>query len=460
MRRKPKSRGPSLAHQRRWFGGALLLSIWVAILWFVSPGLPVLFGPWASAATREAGRELFEHEWQPNDPLAHGDGLGPVFNAKSCVACHFQGGVGGAGDSAHNIRNFEVLPTRRDPQLRNGTAHHFAVDGSLRESIDQVRRRFPIVKGRTVTPRPGDGHCGGSVTIPDFDPVRSEILQTSALFGAGWIDRISGKAITNSLMAQMVVNTAKEIQLDFGPVPPGRVRYLPDGRVGKFGWRAQFATLEEFVAAACANELGLGTPHSEQARPFNRPDYPATPPDLDKSQFKALVAFVDTLPRPVEVAPDDPRQRDQAVRGKEVFTSVGCAACHIPDMGGVAGVYSDFLLHRIDNAMPPPGGSGGGSYGNPDPPPDVPIPEDHPRPDEWRTPPLWGVADSAPYMHDGAARTLRDAILRHGGDARAVTEAYKKLQQPDQEALVAFLRTLKAPPDALPVGGKTAVVKK
>ena len=75
-------------------------------------------------------------------------------------------------------------------------------------------------------------------------------------------------------------------------------------------------------------------------------------------------------------------------------------------------------------------------------------PARHPRPEEWKTPPLWGVADSAPYFHDGNSPTLRDAIVRHGGDAASVTKAYQGLPRVDQEAVVAFLRTLKAPPDA------------
>src|SRR5207248_2923948 len=142
-----------------------------------------LWGPWASAATREAGRELFEHEWTANDPLAHGDGLGPVYNAKSCAACHFQGGVGGAGDSAHNIHNFAVHPTARDPQLHTGTVHAAATDASCRESFDLVRRRHPVLKGFTQT-RNGGG-CTYTVTIPDFDPVRGDTVQATALFGAG-----------------------------------------------------------------------------------------------------------------------------------------------------------------------------------------------------------------------------------------------------------------------------------
>ncbi|HEY1375151.1 MAG TPA: di-heme oxidoredictase family protein [Gemmataceae bacterium] len=447
MRGTFTNRNNALHRQRRIAGWVMLLTAWLAILWFLSPGIPVLWGPWASAATKEAGRGLFEHEWTANDPLAHGDGLGPVYNAKACVACHFQGGVGGAGDSAHNVHNYEALPTARDAQLHSGTVHAAATDPALKESFDLVRRRFPVVKGGI---RVQDG-C--SYKVSDFDPVRAATVQPTALFGAGWIDRISPKAITSSHMTQMVKNTVKELDLDFSAIPPGKVRHLPDGRVGKFGWKAQFATLEEFVAAACANELGLGTPVAEQVKPFARPDAAAVPADLDKTQFKQLVAFVDTLPKPVEAVPDDPAGRTAAARGKEVFGAVGCALCHVPDMGGVKGVYSDFLLHAIDDPR------SGGGYG-PEAQPDVPVPDDVPKANEWRTPPLWGVADSAPYLHDGSARTLRDAITRHGGDAKAVTQAFEKLPKADQDAVLAFLRTLKAPPDAMPVGKAVAMTGK
>jgi mono/diheme cytochrome c family protein len=373
-----------------------------------------------------------------------------VFNAKSCVACHSQGGVGGGGPQTHNIRNYAVLPNRRDAEFREGTVHHFATEPRFRESVELVRRRYPVIKGGRQTVN-SDG-CSYTVVVADLDPVRVQALQPTALFGAGWIDRISPKAITASLMGQAVVNVAKEFKLDFSAVPPGRVRVLPDGRVGKFGWKAQFATLEEFVAAACANELGLGTPLREQVAPLNDGGYAAPASDLDRKQFKALVAFVDTLPCPAEATSDDPRLADQAARGKELFTAVGCAVCHVPDLGGVSGVYSDLLLHTIED----PTLLGGPGYGQ-QAPPEVPLPEELPKESEWRTPPLWGVADSAPYLHDGRAPTLRDAILRHGGDANVVTSAFKKLSREDQEAVIAFLKTLKAPPDALQPSNVAAV---
>ncbi len=70
------------------------------VLWMLTPGLPVLRAPRASAEARAAGLELFAHEWLPHDPLARGDGLGPVFNARSCVECHFQGVPAGAATTS------------------------------------------------------------------------------------------------------------------------------------------------------------------------------------------------------------------------------------------------------------------------------------------------------------------------------------------------------------------------
>ena len=252
---------------------------------------------------------------------------------------------------------------------------------------------YPVIRGRVVQ----QPHCPPA-TVPDFDPVRTQTVQATALFGAGWIDLISDKAIRHNQRSRQMDAITREFRLDFGSVPTGRVPAPDDGRVGKFGWKGQTADLKEFVATACANELGLGTPTVPQATPLVASPG-ETVPDLDKKQVRALVAFVKTLPKPVETPPADAAGRETAAHGKELFRSVGCAACHVPDLGGVKGVYSDFLLHRLDDGIPDPGAPG---YGVPVP--EVPFPDDLPKLDEWKTPALWGVADSAPYFHDGARR--------------------------------------------------------
>jgi len=425
--------------QRRVVWLSALAVAAVAAYWqFFSDGLPIVWGPSASAAEIAEGRTLFEREWEPDDPFAHGDGLGPVFNARSCAACHFQGGLGGGGGREHNALSFEVFARPNDPQFVAGTIHNFSTDPLYKESEQKLRGLYPIIKGRTVPAL--DVHCAGSTQVPDFDPVSTQSVQPTALFGAGWIDLVSDRAILRNARNRGIRIAARELRLEFDNVPVGRVRQVKGG-VGKFGWKGQFATLQEFVAAACANELGLGTPTVEQARPLGA-TYQSVPPDLDKKQFRALVSFVKTLPRPVEPATPS--------RGKELFTSVGCAICHVPDIGGVKGVYSDFLLYTLDDP-PPPGGGGG--YGS-DPPPQLQLPtrrDDEPRPNEWKTPALWGVADSAPYMHDGSAPTLAAAIQKHRGDAKPVTEKYNALSPADQTEILTFLGTLKAPPGAAPL---------
>src|SRR5262249_26209602 len=134
-------------------------------------------------------------------------------------------------------------------------------------------------------------------------------------------------------------------------------------------------------------------------------------------------------------------EREQALVGKHLFNTVGCAECHTPNLGGVEGLYSDLLLHRMGEEL-----VGGGSYNEPPAPP----PSEEPlspgaHPSEWRTPPLWGVADSAPYLHDGRAATLEEAIRLHGGQGARSAQRFAQLRPEVQTQLIAFLKTLRAP---------------
>jgi CxxC motif-containing protein (DUF1111 family) len=434
-----------LTQTRRRVGMGLAVLSVVSVGWLLTPGLPVFWAPYARADVRKAGQDLFQHEWIPFDRAAKGDGLGPVFNAKSCVACHFQGGVGGGGGNDHNVLAFEALPTKDRPELDAGLVHKFAVLNNFHEDENALHKLFPIIPGGVRL----EGGC--QIITRDFDPVHTQSVNSTALFGAGWIDRISSKTIQHEYQKRSLVQVSRDIQLKTEGALPGRPRELADGRIGKFGWKAQFATLEEFVAAACANEIGLGNPRMEQAKPRTKARYPNMPPDLDNKQFSSLVAFVDTLPRPMQTLPSDRPARDRAERGKVVFSSVGCALCHVPAMGGVEGVYSDFLLHRLDDRE-----RRGAEYRTTETP-QVPLPFELPLPEEWKTPPLWGVADSAPYFHDGGSGTLEDAILRHHGDAEEITKAYRAATMVDRQALIEFLKTLRAPADAVPVEGKVVV---
>ena len=102
------------------------------------------------------------------------------------------------------------------------------------------------------------------------------------------------------------------------------------------------------------------------------------------------------------------------------------------------GLYSDLLLHRMGLDLQ----GGGFYYGSPVP---TSVAASMPMADEWRTPPLWGVADSGPYLHDGRAGTLDEAIQLHGGQGSRAALAFGRLTPPQREQVVAFLKTLRAP---------------
>jgi len=134
--------------------------------------------------------------------------------------------------------------------------------------------------------------------------------------------------------------------------------------------------------------------------------------------------------------------RNNTIEGKMLFSKIGCADCHQPKVGDVDGLYSDLLLHDMGQPL-----EGGGSYNEPlpsRPDPNKP-PSDGPNPGEWRTPPLWGVADSAPYLHDGRAPTLEKAIEMHGGQGTRAARNFASLNKVQQDQVIAFLWTLRAP---------------
>jgi len=153
--------------------------------------------------------------------------------------------------------------------------------------------------------------------------------------------------------------------------------------------------------------------------------------------------YIASLPAPRQIIA--PARRAQVAAGARHFESIGCAQCHTPSLGAVTGLYSDLLLHRVEAKVP--GATGGNFYGSPSSAPRTHgAPSDFAQADEFRTPPLWGVADSGPYMHDGGSPTLEAAILRHTAQARVASTKFQlQLSSPERGALIAFLESLRAP---------------
>lgn len=386
-----------------------------------------------------AGGELFNHQWTTGDPLASGDGLGPVFNARSCVECHFQGGIGGGGPIENNVTIYGASPglLPKDKSIPSvGVVHSHAIKPEFQEKLSHVLPGLPdtpsVALERLIDP---NFRC----TIPSGVLITHR--NTPALFGDGLLDAIPEDALyaqqrRNSSVARLAgLSRAKDLKVR------GRVTRMADGRVGRFGWKAEFASLDDFVRAACANELGLSNPKRTQAISLARPDYKSKGTDLSDAQCSLMADFLRDLPAPVRTASTDPKARARVANGEKAFEAIGCADCHTRDLGTIQGFYSNLLIHDMGTDLASSNGYNG------DPPVSPSFDEEGipPGDTEWRTPPLWGVADSAPYLHDGRAKTLDQAITLHGGEASNVVARYNQLSSEDRVDLIAFLQTLRAP---------------
>jgi CxxC motif-containing protein (DUF1111 family) len=320
--------------------------------------------------------------------------------------------------------------------------------------------------------------------VGQFTLVQSQRNPTS-LYGAGLIDAIPASAIESAAQAK---------HPEF-PEVAGRLSRLKDKRVGRFGWKAQTASLQDFVLTACAVELGLEVPGHHQGGSPQKPQERAQGLDLTADECSALVSYVRDLPRPSDRKPATENESVEVAAGRAIFSRVGCASCHTPKLGDVDGLYSDLLLHDmgeplgdigqygvfdpsssdeevIDDAGPiaDAGATPVPDQGGPEPelapPPPAPrfrramlgmalpggVMGRGKRPTagpasrlEWRTPPLWGFRDSGPYLHDGRAETLDQAVALHGGESAQIAVNYFSLKGNERRRVETFLKSLTAP---------------
>jgi len=435
----------------------------------------------------ELGKELFKRDWSKHKS-ARGDGLGPMFNAVSCVECHEMGGVGGAGKVKHNVDLLSLVSPRPKgsvaspgvvkrlrkihPDLNATTLSVTLHKAGYRRLRDEPLRDTSYDHFRKKFRNDEQGPSQATHTlVQKFNRGRMifELSQrsTPALFGAGVIDQIPDQAM---------IQLAKHQKENVTGIS-GRVPQTPTGAVGRFGWRGQIGSLHEFVLGACVNELGLQVSkhRPEPENPVETLAWLSTPEgkskdldgnkppslngvDLTIHECESMTAFISKLPAPVQLNGTSLTQSEAALEGQRLFEKVGCSDCHVKDVGPANGIYSDLLLHDMgsaladtvsavpeldDSSIPFSGGYSGGFV------PDQLVKITTKINQEWRTPPLWGVRDSAPYLHDGRAVNLDDAIRMHGGEAAASARRYRGLGTLDRDRVIAFLSTL-APKGATP----------
>ncbi len=357
----------------------------------IPPGDPVpAVGDWggpstalsdAEAARFEEARLLFDREF------SFGDGAGgPRLNGDSCRACHFEPVVGGAGPRGVNVSRHGILTEGGE----------FAPP-----AVGTILHRLTSLERTAVRAQP--------------EAAIFEHRQTPHLFGLGLLQGVP---------ESVILAAADPDDLD-GDGISGKPSWTDGGRLGRFGWKAQIPTLEEFVRDAVDAELGMTLPWVPGLTFGRVQDNDSVPdPEMSLDEADLLTFYLRRLAPPPRSPGPDPAAE---AAGEQLFAEVGCAGCHTPSLPGADGpvlAYTDLLLHEV---LPPDA---------------LGIEEASAEMREFRTAPLWGVARTAPYMHSGEADTVAEAIALHAGEALGAVAAFGALDPADQAALLAFVESL------------------
>lgn len=335
------------------------------------------------------------------------EGLGPAYNGTSCAVCHNVPVIGGGG---------LVLEVRAGYQDENGEFRTLYAGG------ETLMHLFS-------TPTHG---CQPALTNEATIIARRAPIP---LFGAGLVEAI---------LDETILALEDPLDRDRDGIS-GRAAVIRDvetgrARVGRFGWKAQHATLIAFGADAYRNEMGITNDlFPSESAPGVSPDrmglcdpFPDPEDVRDRrtgrrgiDNFASFMRFLAPLPR----GPVGPLEQI----GEQVFDTIGCGSCHTPSLptgpsarpffnNVMVPLFSDLLLHDI--------GTGDG------------IPQEAATDREIRTPALWGLRFRRPLLHDGSAATIEDAILRHGAEAEGARLSFERLYPSAANALLAFLRSL------------------
>lgn len=417
--------------------------------------------------TFHLGDALFGKLWVTPPSSTHAsDGLGPLYNARSCQSCHINDGRGRppedenralsmllrlARNPATEIEKRQLaslkIPKLSDPvygnQLQNQAVPGLQAEGRL--TITYEENQIKLSGGETVAlrqPRYEIANLG-------YGPMHQDTTISP---------RIAPQMIGMGLI-QAIHPT--DIQLNADPVDQdndgisGRMALVRDKEtdklvLGRFGWKAASQSIRSQTASAFANDIGISTPDipkhygdctNSQKPCLDQPngvqkkigDTEAPEPVMELTTF-----YSENLAVPARRNVGD----SDVLAGKKVFYNIGCTGCHIPKFVTRQNAkhkahqfqliwpYSDFLLHDMGNGLAD-GQQVGRASGR-----------------EWRTPPLWGigltkaVSGHTFFLHDGRARTLTEAILWHGGEATAARNKFAKLSKTQRYNLIKFLGSL------------------
>ena len=360
----------------------------------VKPGDPV---PGLTRDQRDRfarGKVVFDRTFTP------ATGLGPLFNSTGCGECHEDPAAGGRGDE------IEV----------HATAFHAPACDPL------VQEGGPVVQQHTT---PALKQALGIDSEPFPPSATARAHRTSpVVFGRGLLDLVPDSAI---------LSYADPDDRNHDGIRGRPARSL-DGRIGRFGRKALVPTLREFNAGAFPTETGVTDPEQPTEENIGgKPIPPGVDPLAEPEITQEALALADDFVRFLG-APTPAKLGKDGRRGRDLFSQIGCASCHIPTLRTGASpiaalayrefpAYTDLLLHDMGAELA-----------------DICLGSATPR--DFRTEPLLDLRDAKTFLHHGQAATLEQAVERHGGEAAGVRDRFKALPVADRNAIVAFLKSL------------------
>ncbi|MDZ7856959.1 MAG: di-heme oxidoredictase family protein [Sphaerotilus sp.] len=413
------------------------------------------------------GNSFFRRNWveAPASTKAR-DGLGPHFIARSCGGCHVQDGRGappelfkriGPAGQEQPVALLMRLSVPGTPEAHAGVVpeptygdqfNNSAIPGVKPEG--QVTIRQVPIRGRFAdgTPYVLRKPLYGFKDL-GYGPMRADVMASPRI-----APQLAGVGLLEAIAERDILANAAEQAAAQGPIKgqPNRVwdAFAGEARVGRFGWKANVASLAHQTAGAFLGDIGItSSKHPQQACTGAQADCrTAVPgghdgaPEIDDRTLGDVVFYQATLAPAARRRADDP----QVQRGQVLFQQAQCAACHRPSyttgeppfpalaspkvVGQRIWPYTDLLLHDLGEAL---------ADGRPD---------FAASGRQWKTPPLWGVGlirgvnGHQRLLHDGRADGVLEAILWHGGEAEASRQQVLKFSRRDRDALVKFVESL------------------
>jgi CxxC motif-containing protein (DUF1111 family) len=362
-----------------------------------------------------------QNVYEENETVAQG--LGPVYNATSCVNCHQNPNSGAAS---------QVTELRVGHNDANGNFVNPTI--VINDGQNTITGRS-IVNDRAIGPQAQE-------TIPATENIRTLRAALNTL-GDGFVEAIDDNTLIAIADKQPEISNGRV----HGEVVQAPIFEAPgQTRVGRFGWKDQHSSLLSFIADAYLNEMGITNRlrPNEVTQVLNTTTGINDQPDslglADIDHFALFIRGTMVPPRDTTLA-----ATPAAINGHQLFRQAGCNTCHVETIvtapvgtvidGGMFTVppalgnkiihpFGDFLLHDI--------GTGDGI---------VQVgPQD--TANKMRTAPLWGLREKARFMHDLKSLSLEDAIRRHEGEAREASDRFRELRPEEREQLLTFLKSL------------------